>query len=57
MLADRFMNTNNMRTYDKLIATILASQAKGDLRPFPGMALADDVDHAIGASAHPQEVG
>ena len=25
-----------MRTYDKLIATIFARQAKGSLRPFPG---------------------
>jgi len=44
-----------MRTYDKLIATIFARRAKGDLRPFPGACLAAVA--IAGACAAPQEAG
>jgi hypothetical protein len=39
-----------MRTYDKLIATIFARRAVGDLRPLPGAG-------APAATAAPQEAG
>jgi hypothetical protein len=44
-----------MRTYDKLIATIFARRAMENLRPFPGVCLAENA--SVRASVTPQETG
>jgi hypothetical protein len=46
-----------MRTYDKLIATIFARQAKGSLRPFPGDRSVANAVGDLGAFATSQEAG
>ncbi len=46
-----------MRTYDKLIATIFARQAKGSLRPCPGDRSAANAEDDFGAFAASQEAG
>lgn len=46
-----------MRTYDKLIATIFARQAKGSLRPFPGDHSVANAGDDFGTFAASQEAG
>jgi hypothetical protein len=46
-----------MRTYDKLIATIFARQAKGSLRPFPGDRSAANAGDDFGIFVTSQEAG
>ncbi len=46
-----------MRTYDKLIATIYAGHASGDLRPCTGSAIAAQGHSVFIGSAAPQEAG
>ncbi len=46
-----------MRTYDKLIATIFASQAWGNLRPCSGTSAAAALDNPIDSGTTLQEAG